>query len=70
MSDRLLIVTKSKYYAVTSENDTIVSSDLLFLSGKPIKELWRWARTHYAKVYNQDYLPSRLVEKCPIACRM
>ncbi len=40
--------------------DLVIESELPILLGKYSADVWRWARQHVAKVYNEDFLPNEL----------
>jgi len=57
----LVLKTVSRTYQVTIGSlDLVIESDLPILLGKYSSEVWRWARSHVAKVYNGDFLPDGL----------
>ena len=62
MTDEILIIkTCHRFYRVKIDGlDMVTESDVPFLLGKYSSDVWRWARSHLAKVYNGDFLPAEL----------
>lgn len=62
MANEILVLkTNSRIYRVKiGPLDLVMESDVPVLLGKYSSDVWRWARSHLAKVYNGDFLPAEL----------
>lgn len=63
MTEEILVIkTISRIYRVkVGPLDSVVESEIPVLLGKYSSDVWRWARSHVAKVYNGDFLPKELM---------
>lgn len=60
-NETLVLKTNSRIYRVKiGPMDLVMESDVPVLLGKYSSDVWRWARSHLAKVYNGDFLPAEL----------
>lgn len=62
MANEILVLkTNSRIYRVKiGPLDLVIESDVPYLLGKYSSDVWRWARRHLAKVYNNDFLPDSM----------
>lgn len=62
MANEILVLkTNSRIYRVKiGPLGLVMESDVPVLLGKYSSDVWRWARSHLAKVYNGDFLPAEL----------
>jgi hypothetical protein len=62
MANEILVLkTNSRIYRVKiGPLDMVTESDVPNLLGRYSADVWRWARRHLAKVYNNDFLPDSM----------
>lgn len=56
----ILVLPKQRYTVKLQDCLQVISSDVPCLSNKTSVEVWRWARRHRAKVYNEAFLPTHV----------
>ena len=57
----VLFTTNQHQYRVTlCDYGAVLESEMPALVGKTATDVWKWARIHMAKVYNDEFLPPYL----------
>ena len=56
----LFTTNHHQYRVILGDYQTVIDSEMPALKGKTATDVWKWARMHMARVYNDEFLPPYL----------